>query len=437
MPRRSAAQARAVKRETDILVDRVRTALAESGLAPATAGILTDVLAGLECLQAAEERLMDLTERLAESDAVIRSERERYRRLFEGAPDGYVVTDGDGRIKEANGRARLALRTAGTPVEGARLDTFFEGEERQLIWSVLGDLAGGVRVDPFEVALAGEPDAPSTIEVHVDAEASSSSEPADVRWMLRDITDRLRLEREVQQLHADVGLLTAFAEVSRLVTHTDDPTETLLQGLVELATADQPGARAAILLTDERGALRARAVSDPVAAELCAVEAEHGGPASEAIAAGQPVLCQVRDLHRWPELATEVERHGLAWVLAQPIGDQGMLGGALAVYGTGPSESAERVPALLAEHAAATIANRELYMSTRRLAGHLETALHTRAVIEQAKGILMGRQGCDADTAFDVLRRASQRQNRKLHDVAEDLVAATSEPGDPAAPAAR
>ncbi|HVV36038.1 MAG TPA: ANTAR domain-containing protein [Acidimicrobiales bacterium] len=52
----------------------------------------------------------------------------------------------------------------------------------------------------------------------------------------------------------------------------------------------------------------------------------------------------------------------------------------------------------------------------------LRTALESRAVIEQAKGIIIGSTGCDADAAFDVLARQSQHENRKLREVAEELV---------------
>ena len=54
----------------------------------------------------------------------------------------------------------------------------------------------------------------------------------------------------------------------------------------------------------------------------------------------------------------------------------------------------------------------------------LQAALESRDVIGQAKGILMARQGLSADEAFDVLRRASQRTNRKLRDVAAEVAAA-------------
>lgn len=54
---------------------------------------------------------------------------------------------------------------------------------------------------------------------------------------------------------------------------------------------------------------------------------------------------------------------------------------------------------------------------------HLEEALGSRDTIGQAKGILMARQGLSANEAFDVLRRASQRSNRRLRDIAADVVA--------------
>ncbi|MEY2474790.1 MAG: hypothetical protein QOG87_105 [Actinomycetota bacterium] len=54
--------------------------------------------------------------------------------------------------------------------------------------------------------------------------------------------------------------------------------------------------------------------------------------------------------------------------------------------------------------------------------GNLREKLDTLPSIEQAKGILMSREGYSDDEAFDVLRTASMRQNRKLRDIAADLV---------------
>ncbi|HEX2048216.1 MAG TPA: ANTAR domain-containing protein, partial [Acidimicrobiales bacterium] len=65
----------------------------------------------------------------------------------------------------------------------------------------------------------------------------------------------------------------------------------------------------------------------------------------------------------------------------------------------------------------------------------LATAMKSRATIEQAKGILMGAQRCSADEAFQILVRASQRENRKLREVAEDLVNRVQQPAPPKPPA--
>ena len=52
----------------------------------------------------------------------------------------------------------------------------------------------------------------------------------------------------------------------------------------------------------------------------------------------------------------------------------------------------------------------------------LRAALRTRPVIEQAKGILMADRGCTPDEAFEMLSAASQRENRKIRDIAQAMV---------------
>ncbi len=59
----------------------------------------------------------------------------------------------------------------------------------------------------------------------------------------------------------------------------------------------------------------------------------------------------------------------------------------------------------------------------RAEAAQLRAALESRAVIEQAKGVLMARCGCDADTAFAMLCTLSRTERRKVRDVATTLVA--------------
>jgi hypothetical protein len=70
----------------------------------------------------------------------------------------------------------------------------------------------------------------------------------------------------------------------------------------------------------------------------------------------------------------------------------------------------------------------------RGLVESLKRQLASQPVIEQAKGIIMANSHCDEDQAFEILRRASQRTNIKLRDVARQIVLKTA---DEQAPPAR
>lgn len=79
--------------------------------------------------------------------------------------------------------------------------------------------------------------------------------------------------------------------------------------------------------------------------------------------------------------------------------------------------------ALLAEHAAASLANVGRRTDEARQSAHMRRAMSARTVIDQAKGIIMHARGCDADTAFAALREVAQRNRKRVVDVARDLVA--------------
>ncbi|GAA2881134.1 hypothetical protein Acy02nite_17140 [Actinoplanes cyaneus] len=99
--------------------------------------------------------------------------------------------------------------------------------------------------------------------------------------------------------------------------------------------------------------------------------------------------------------------------------------GALNIYATEPrafDDDAVALAQTFAGYAAVAMANVHLYDSQAALAHHMQTAMAGRAVIEQAKGIVMGERHCSADEAFQLLVKLSQGTNRKLRDVAQALV---------------
>jgi hypothetical protein len=86
------------------------------------------------------------------------------------------------------------------------------------------------------------------------------------------------------------------------------------------------------------------------------------------------------------------------------------------------SGSSSRLANRLASQAGVVLANAKALSQAEQLNSTLRKALETRTIIGQAQGVLMARQGIDADAAFDILRRASQRTNRKLRDIAAEIV---------------
>jgi AmiR/NasT family two-component response regulator len=90
----------------------------------------------------------------------------------------------------------------------------------------------------------------------------------------------------------------------------------------------------------------------------------------------------------------------------------------------------QAVAQLFASHAAVVVANAEAYCAAESLGRGLKEAMESRAVIEQAKGILMAAQWCGPDEAFELLVAASQRENVKLRDIARRIVSETMTHGE-------
>jgi ANTAR domain len=103
--------------------------------------------------------------------------------------------------------------------------------------------------------------------------------------------------------------------------------------------------------------------------------------------------------------------------------------GALNIYATQPAmfdRDAIEIARTFAGYAAVAIANARLYHSTATLAQDMRRPMETRAVIEQAKGILVAQQHCTPEQAFELFTRLSQTTHRKLRDCAADLVTSTA-----------
>ena len=157
------------------------------------------------------------------------------------------------------------------------------------------------------------------------------------------------------------------------------------------------------------------------------------GPCLDAAVSGSTITVDTADpTTAYPDFAQIAASRGITHVLSvgMPIPQRTV--GALNMYSATNHAITPDSVALaqaFAGYAGFAVANAALYHSAVEEAQHMHTALRTRAVIEQAKGILMGTRRCTAEEAFTLLTRASQNQNRKLRDIAIEIVTKAAAPG--------
>lgn len=207
-----------------------------------------------------------------------------------------------------------------------------------------------------------------------------------------------------------------------------EPLDQRLRRVVDLAVGTIPGCHAAgvTLVTAERAHTAAH--TDQLTLAVDSAQYEVGdGPCLDAIRRRQVNRVDVGEAEgRWPAFTQAARAAGIRSFLAAPLLVHREPLGALNLYSRDPAgfdALDESFVSLFSNQAAASVANSLRYTDIATLARQLEEALESRAVIEQAKGVLMACHGVDADEAFDLLRRQSQHRNVKLREVAHDVVA--------------
>jgi GAF domain-containing protein len=128
---------------------------------------------------------------------------------------------------------------------------------------------------------------------------------------------------------------------------------------------------------------------------------------------------------RWPEFSRSAMAKGFSGVLSTPLAVRERSMGSLNLYSrtrVSFDEDDIRAAQIFANQASVVLNNATAFSTSEMVNDQLREALATRDLIGQAKGMIMVTNGCDADEAFEVLRRASQHSNRKLRDVAAEMV---------------
>lgn len=153
------------------------------------------------------------------------------------------------------------------------------------------------------------------------------------------------------------------------------------------------------------------------------------GPCLHAAESGKVVRVDAEEAQqRWPEFAEAARRLGVGSYLSAPLFIDSEYRGALNLYSSrnhGYRELDETVLELYTTATEGHLRTWQRYLATRKLTEQLRTALDSRPVIDQAKGILMVLHGYDAEQAFAWLVKRSQNTNTKLRDAAERIVSET------------
>jgi PAS domain S-box-containing protein len=146
----------------------------------------------MEEMRVAEEELRQQSDELEESRLAVDAERHRYRDLFDFAPDGYLVTDDAGVIREANRAAGELLGVPAHLLERKPMATYVPVEERSAFRSGLNRLLQAGRRSGWLVRLQPRHGAAFQASITAEAVRDWGGKPVAVRWMIREVTGLIR-----------------------------------------------------------------------------------------------------------------------------------------------------------------------------------------------------------------------------------------------------
>jgi len=225
---------------------------------------------------------------------------------------------------------------------------------------------------------------------------------------------------------ADSPFTASLAALSRFFVGDATLQDTLDRVAGLAVEAIEPVDMAGVTMVVE-GARRTPVFTHASAPEIDEAQYATGeGPCVEALESGLVTeITSTLAPGRFQDFRAAAAAHGVLSTLSFPLLVDKHAVGALNLYARREhafGDAERNDAAVFASQAAIVLANTHAYWDARDLSVGLAEAMKNRAVIEQAKGMLMAAEGIDEDAAFAVLVRASQRQNAKLNVVARHLM---------------
>ena len=193
-------------RDIELLRSQIEAAAEADGTADQAAmfaRMLDDLRTTVETLRVAEEELQAQHDELGRARAAIEAEQRRYRDLFERAPDAYVVTDERGKVVQANAAARRLLNVSQRALVGKALAAYVESQDRFAFQKRVAELVADDEACELQFRVVARSGAPADIAATVAASREADGSWL-LRWLLRDVTVRVREEAEVRARTAEL-----------------------------------------------------------------------------------------------------------------------------------------------------------------------------------------------------------------------------------------
>jgi transcriptional regulator with GAF, ATPase, and Fis domain len=226
---------------------------------------------------------------------------------------------------------------------------------------------------------------------------------------------------------SDESIVPSLASFARALVNRPDVTD-VLYGLADHVVSVLALDGAGVSLADSDGRLQSVASLNSLATTMGEAEERlQEGPSVTAYQERRETAAgEIRELARaWPQWGDRAASAGVEAVLAVPVQVEESPLGALSLYSLRsrawtPDDLV--VARLYTDIAASYVAHRDELDGMQRLTEHLQVALDSRVIIEQAKGVVAHDLGCGVDQAFEVLRTHARRTGTSLRSIAHAVV---------------
>jgi PAS domain-containing protein len=375
-----------------------------------------------EELRVADEEIRAQQEELERLLELQRSSRWQHERLLAALPAPALLTDGAAVIRMVNPAAVELLAKRRDALIGKPFPALVAPADRSQLRRMVARVNAGD--DGFRTLVTLRPPSAGPVQVEVLGHGTDRPAPLgrSLTWLLLQHAEGADEEAGPRR----PVLARAFSELTQVPLQLSGKREVLAKVASICAQAFGPGVAVSVGVGGPADPQHIGSDSS-LAQDLDGAQMMAGeGPSHTAWETREAVLSE--DLHtdpRWPRLVDGIRDQRVGGVVSLPVRLDGKVIGSLSVYavpGRCLGANQLRVAELMAQTVAALLHEIDERSQLEALTHQLREALESRAVIDQAKGMIMMQDRCDADTAFKKLAGISSRTNTKLRAVAQQIV---------------